>query len=474
VEDAVVYSTVPTTPHTIAPPSSYDGLGSGEQRGGGGAEPVSASVSAANAYVDKLRSSGVDEARDKLLQMMNALPASYKDPLPPKFRDRLQRAMEKNIDYIRRKDMEERARILGMGGDPDDAWSFGPDQTGKKRGRGGNRKVEQSRLGIGAGRVEAENTSVYVAGLPQSITWAQMDLLFSPFGRVKRIKVYRDDAGKPKGDALVTYVKQGSVASAIQKMNGHTIAPGMKLHVSPADFSHKDQSVDGGEDEDGVAEDEAESSGGGVGRANDAEDVDGQGMEAVEALVGPLKDEDFDEDGVPRFTPLPDECRPEQCPTCVLRNVYTAEQAASTSSFLDDLEAEILRECIQFGSVVCVVTPSQPYYVGAVCVTFEDIQAAQHCGEVMDGRFFDYRTMQVQALGNWGDGNIIPTAAPGSGGGEVEVTGQSTRPDGTIIQTASAASQPGAAGSAPATSRAPENSRQQQDDDPLAAFLNSV
>lgn len=44
------------------------------------------------------------------------------------------------------------------------------------------------------------------------------DLLFSPHGTIRRIKIYRDQHGKPKGDALVTYAKPGSVNAAANKV----------------------------------------------------------------------------------------------------------------------------------------------------------------------------------------------------------------------------------------------------------------
>ncbi len=43
------------------------------------------------------------------------------------------------------------------------------------------------------------------------------DLLFSPHGTIRRIKIYRDAHGQPKGDALVTYAKPGSVNAAANK-----------------------------------------------------------------------------------------------------------------------------------------------------------------------------------------------------------------------------------------------------------------
>lgn len=44
------------------------------------------------------------------------------------------------------------------------------------------------------------------------------DMLFSPYGNIRRIKVYRDKDGHPKGDALITYAKPGSATSAISKV----------------------------------------------------------------------------------------------------------------------------------------------------------------------------------------------------------------------------------------------------------------
>eukprot|EP00624_Nannochloropsis_granulata_P002031 evm.model.NODE_19521_length_34721_cov_28.145790.9 len=43
------------------------------------------------------------------------------------------------------------------------------------------------------------------------------DALFAPYGHLRRIKIYRDSHGKPKGDALITYAKPGSTTAAINK-----------------------------------------------------------------------------------------------------------------------------------------------------------------------------------------------------------------------------------------------------------------
>lgn len=71
----------------------------------------------------------------------------------------------------------------------------GPSHSGK--GAGG---AQQARSSINSG----PNTAVYVSCLPETVTWTVLDMLFSAYGRVRRIKIYRDTAGVPKGDALVT------------------------------------------------------------------------------------------------------------------------------------------------------------------------------------------------------------------------------------------------------------------------------
>jgi len=54
---------------------------------------------------------------------------------------------------------------------------------------------------------------------------------------------------------------------------------------------------------------------------------------------------------------------------------------------------------------------------GAAIVTFEAVASAQACGEVMHGRSFSADFIEVQALGNWGQGPIVPEAGPMAGGG---------------------------------------------------------
>jgi HIV Tat-specific factor 1 len=66
-------------------------------------------------------------------------------------------------------------------------------------------------------------------------------------GGAKRIKMYTDEEGDFKGEALVVYFKKDSVAMAIQMMDDSWFRPGQgpNIRVKEADRTHKKvQNVD--------------------------------------------------------------------------------------------------------------------------------------------------------------------------------------------------------------------------------------
>ncbi|GAB5365052.1 hypothetical protein AAMO2058_001023400, partial [Amorphochlora amoebiformis] len=104
--------------------------------------------------------------------------------------------------------------------------------------RGGGRGWRSSGYGGGrqswggsraAPKEEKENDTIYVSGLPKSITVEQLEQLFGSIGKVKKrrgkghdrfnwypvIKIYKDrETGIPKGDATVSYEDPHSAGSA--------------------------------------------------------------------------------------------------------------------------------------------------------------------------------------------------------------------------------------------------------------------
>ncbi|KAL8937112.1 MAG: hypothetical protein Q9211_003852, partial [Gyalolechia sp. 1 TL-2023] len=101
---------------------------------------------------------------------------------------------------------------------------------------------------------ERKNTAVYVTNLPVDVSVQEVSDVFSRCGVIAeeidrgqpRIKLYADDHGNFKGDALILYFRAESVDLAIQMLDDTDFrlgqaAPGGKMRVAAADFSYKTQ-----------------------------------------------------------------------------------------------------------------------------------------------------------------------------------------------------------------------------------------
>jgi len=93
-----------------------------------------------------------------------------------------------------------------------------------------------------------------VTSLPLDVTISEVASVFSKYGVIAeeidsgapRIKLYHDDNGKPKGDALVVYFRPESVSLAIQMLDDTDFrlgveGPAGKMRVKEADWSYKKQ-----------------------------------------------------------------------------------------------------------------------------------------------------------------------------------------------------------------------------------------
>jgi HIV Tat-specific factor 1 len=99
-------------------------------------------------------------------------------------------------------------------------------------------------------RQKKRRTAVYVTGLPLDTTLAEMDATFSKCGVIledietgeKKIKLYMDDNGNFKGDALVIYFKDASVKLACDLLHETELryGCGVKMNVQPAEFQEKE------------------------------------------------------------------------------------------------------------------------------------------------------------------------------------------------------------------------------------------
>ena len=101
---------------------------------------------------------------------------------------------------------------------------------------------------------ERKNTAIYVTSLPSDVTIQEVHDVFSRCGVIAeeidrgkpRIKLYTNDDGSFKGDALIVYFRAESVDLAITMLDDTDFRLGRpaitgKMKVAAADFSYKTQ-----------------------------------------------------------------------------------------------------------------------------------------------------------------------------------------------------------------------------------------
>jgi len=103
-------------------------------------------------------------------------------------------------------------------------------------------------------KTERKNTAIYVTGLPVDTDVEEVNSVFSKCGVIAeeiesgspRIKLYAEEDGKLKGDALIVYFRAESIQLAIQLLDDTDFRFGQPtemgtMRVKEADFSYKKQ-----------------------------------------------------------------------------------------------------------------------------------------------------------------------------------------------------------------------------------------
>jgi hypothetical protein len=132
---------------------------------------------------------------------------------------RLEKALLKNFDFIRRKDLGQlkppprKPEAPSSGG----GQGYGRENTSFIARPGiGNQQAGSASVKIQA-QVQTqivESLSIYISGLPKDIEEQDLEILFSSQGTIKKIKIYASPDGTKKGDALVTYTRAEAAAMA--------------------------------------------------------------------------------------------------------------------------------------------------------------------------------------------------------------------------------------------------------------------
>ncbi|KAI9674705.1 MAG: hypothetical protein M1817_001608 [Caeruleum heppii] len=225
-----------------------------------------------------------------------------------------------------------------------------------------------------------KNTAVYVTNLPQDTTVEEIQSVFSKCGVIAeeidrgkpRIKLYLDDQGNPKGDALIVYFRAESVDLAVQMLDDTDFrfgeaGPTGKMKVQAADFSYKTQ-------QDAPAKT----------NMKDKKKV----IKKTQRLNNKLADWDDDDPSAIQDT----SSRWDK--VVILKHMFTLKELEEDPAAILDIKEDIRSECAKLGDVTNVVLFDKEVD-GVASVRFANAEAAQACVRTMDGRYFDGTTVEA-------------------------------------------------------------------------------
>ncbi|KAK9769363.1 putative RRM domain-containing protein [Seiridium cardinale] len=307
--------------------------------------------------------------------------------------------------WIPTLDEEELAAQRRMyGGSPDDDQADSTE-NGNKRKR--KEEAAAARKKQKAPPQPRQNTAIYVTGLPFDATVDEVHDVFSrkcgviaeeiDSGR-PRIKMYTDNEGKFKGDALVVFFKPQSVEMAIMLLDDTDFrysasgTPSGKMKVQAADSSYKKTQHEAAENTSGATGGGDAANGAAAKAVKDRREREQEKQKIIkrtQKLDAKLADWDDDE---PYGAQLETSQRKDK--VVVLRHMFTLQELEEDPAALLDIKDDIREECEKLGAVTSV-TLYDLEEDGVVSVKFQTPQAAEACIELMDGRAFDGRVVRA-------------------------------------------------------------------------------
>ncbi|SCV68226.1 BQ2448_347 [Microbotryum intermedium] len=240
------------------------------------------------------------------------------------------------------------------------------------------------------------NTAIFVSHLPQNTTIPFLQTVFSKAGLIledvdgnPRIKMYHDEAGNFKGEALIVYLQAASVDLAIRLLDETELELGKGqdvMRVSEAQAWRKKSGVARGEDGD-------QGNGEGEPKPKRTELEKKKLSKRAEKLNQRLTEWSSDEDDNAAAIVA----RARSNKVVVLQGMFTFKELEDDPTLLLELKEDVRDECETMGTVTNV-TLYDKEEDGIITVRFKDEVSAQACIAKMNGRFFGGRSIDASVL----------------------------------------------------------------------------
>ncbi|KAJ3337413.1 hypothetical protein HDU93_001113 [Gonapodya sp. JEL0774] len=245
------------------------------------------------------------------------------------------------------------------------------------------------------GKAPPPITSIYVTNLPHDTDEDEVKEFFTKCGLIMtdlatgkpRIKLYRNPSTDQfKGDALVTYFKEESVALAIQLLDEseYRLGKGPVVRVSKAQFTPKESKLH---------QNNGDASKGANANANSGVSGSGQRSKADKKKIHRTLDQLNKQLGW--YEDETGKRSEKSLRIVILKGMFTQKELESDPTLLLDLKEDVRGECEKCGEVTNVVLFDKSDD-GVMSVKFKEQTAADACVQLMNGRFFAGRRILAE------------------------------------------------------------------------------
>lgn len=280
-----------------------------------------------------------------------------------------------------------------------------PEEPPRKRHRGGRQQRERAARAAAraAGAPVPSRRAVYVSGLPSDTTEAELAAFCARCGLVRKdgaarpcVRLYRTRAGAPKGDGTATYLQPASVDLALLVLDGAEYRPGVRVHVTRAEFvdhhrHHGNGNGNGNGDDDKSKDKDKDEKG--------KENKEEKGKKRKRVYDQKRHELGWGEGAADRHV--------------VLRHMFGPEDAAragDAAAWAAELRADVRAEAARHGAVRCVrVFPG--HADGVVVVKYANTLDAQRAIDALDGRYFAGRRISAAPYDGFTDFAVPEDAA---------------------------------------------------------------
>ncbi|KAH9809507.1 RNA recognition motif (aka RRM, RBD, or RNP domain) [Teratosphaeria destructans] len=250
-----------------------------------------------------------------------------------------------------------------------------------------------------------KNKAIYITSLPEDTDMEEIQQTFSKYGVIAesldgdapRIKLYYDENGKFKGEALVVYFRPESVDLAVTMLDGVDFRMGQTLPTGPMRVVPADQSFKSQKDQ--PAGEDAKKKGTTANRDRQ------KAMKKNEEMNRKLADwDDDDPQVIPNTSSRHDK-------VVVIKHMFTLKSLADepeaimdikasysvaylTKIYADDKQEDIRDDGEKYGQITNVVVYDKEDD-GVVTVRFSDATAAKNYAKATNGRAYDGRWLKA-------------------------------------------------------------------------------